>query len=67
MKRPKVEQKARPRLGMAEVAEALGWTVKRTRRMLQRHGACFQDGRHWYTTRDMLRCHFGEVLVQLDS
>jgi hypothetical protein len=67
MRRGKVDSKPRPRLTVAEVADALGWRVERTRRLLLRHGACFQDGRYWYTTRDLLRAHFGDVIVHLDE
>lgn len=65
--KPKVANKARPRLSIAEVAEALGWRVERTRRLLQRNNACFRDGRYWYTTRDLLRAQFGDVLNYIDS
>ena len=59
--------KPRPRLTIAEVAEALGWRVERTHRLLLRNEACFKDGRYWYTTRDLLRAHFGEAIVHLDD
>ena len=55
---------------MAEIAEVMGWEVRRVRRWLLREGAVRRQGRHWYTSKSQLRRAFGadvaaEVIANL--
>lgn len=45
----------------AEVAEVLGWRVKRTRNWLLRYGSARKCGRHYYTSQLGVRRAFPDV------
>lgn len=46
----------------AEIAEVLRWSTRRTRRWLQREGACRRQGDgHYYTSKALLRRAFPDA------
>lgn len=45
----------------AEVAEVLGWRVKRVRNWLRKAGGLQKHGRHYYTARQGVRRAWPEV------
>lgn len=48
-----------------EVADALDWDTRRTRRFLQRTGACVKRGGRYVTTPQLLADNFPEVWQQI--
>lgn len=45
----------------AEIAKVLGWTTERAREWLVREKAVVRHGRHYFTTRGLLRRAFPET------
>jgi len=58
---PEALQARRVYFSMAEIAQVLGWSTKRTRQWLQREGAVVRHGRDYFTTRSLLRQAFPQT------
>lgn len=52
---------------MADIAQRVGWTTRRVRRVLVSAGAATKVGGRWVTTRGRLRAHMPEVLEALEA
>jgi hypothetical protein len=50
-----------------DLADVLGYSVRRTNRLVQRLGCAKKIGRRWYVTAEMLRNHYPELGLLLEN